>query len=241
MANVIATLLTAPATINIVPASYKGPQRHAYKELKDLQAVHDPALASPYLAADAVETVAANGGTTGNFTLTLNFPKYSVAVTTANIAYNAAEAAIQSAIDTALSGQTLVSAYSAGHVDAGACANMASASCAITANGASVAKTNMVVTTANVDMDVAAPAVTRTTIGTGNRPAEAVLALYSAIVPSGSLPAAQGDTPAEGDYVVGDNPMSLSPGLQRLLVDEATASEDKAIGTALRNVPDCVG
>jgi hypothetical protein len=238
MANVIATLLTSPKTINI--ASKKGPQRHAYKELKDLQAKHDPTLATPYLAADAVSTVAANGGTSGNFTLTFTIPKYGVTATTANIVYNAAEAAIQSAIDTAMSGKTIVSAYTSGDIDAGACVNMASATCAITANGTSVAKTHVAITTANVDLDVAAPAVTVNTVGTGNRPAEAVLKLYDAIKPSGSTPAAQGTTPATGDYVVGDNPSSLSPGLQRLLVNEIEAKEDATIGRAIRNVPDCV-
>ena len=240
MADVIATLLTSPKTINVV--STKGPNRHIYNELTDLQATHDPTLATPYLAADAVETVAANAGSSGNLTLTITIPKYSIAVTTGNIIYNAAEATIQTAIDTAMAAQVAVSTYVAGHIDAGACANMSSATCAITANGASVAKTHMVITTANAgDLDVAAPAVASTTIGTGNRPAEAVLTLYDAIKPSGSLPAAQGTTPAAGDYVVGDNPLSLSPALQKTLVDEITAKEDKTIGVAIRAVNDCVG
>ncbi len=239
MAAVIATLLTSPKTINVV--STKGPNRHIYNELTDLQATHDPTLAAPYLAADSVETVAANSGSSGNLTLTITIPKYSIAVTTGNIIYNAAEATIQTAIDTAMSGQEAVSTYIAGHIDAGACANMSSATCAITANGASVAKTDIAVTTTNVDLDVAAPAVTRTTIGTGNRPAEAVLQLYGAIKISGSLPTAQGTTPAAGNYVVGGNPLSLSPALQKTLVDEITAKEDKTIGDAIRAVKDCVG
>jgi len=239
MAKVIATLLTSPKTINV--AQTKGPNRHIYNELQALQAQGDPPLASPYLVDDCVETVAANGGSTGNLTLTITIPKYNIAVTTANIVYSAAEAAIQSAIDTAMSGQVAVSTYVAGHIDAGTCVNMSSATCAITAGGASVAETHMVITTANVDMDVSAPAVTSTTIGTGNRPAEAVLALYSAIKPSGSLPAAQGTVPDAGDYVVGDNPLSLSPALQKALVDEITAKEDKTIGIAIRAIKDCVG
>jgi hypothetical protein len=239
MAGTIATLLSSTKTIATAVGS-RGPQRHAYKELKDLQAKGDPTLASPYLAADAVETVAANGGSTGNLTLTVNFPVQGVEVTTANIVYNAAEAAIQSAIDTAMSGATVLSAYSPGDIDAGACANMSANSCAITANGTSVAKTNMVITTANVDMDVAAPAVTRTTVGTGNRPAEAVLGLYGALVPA-SAPTGWGETPANGAYVVGDNDASLSPGLQDLLVREVEVSEDATVGRGIRAVNDCVG
>ena len=73
MAGVIATLLAAPKTIN-VSADAKGPSRHVYNELLELQAQGDPTLASPYLKADAVETVAANGGTSGNLTITINFP-----------------------------------------------------------------------------------------------------------------------------------------------------------------------
>jgi hypothetical protein len=238
MANVIATLLTAPKTINT--AGTKGPQRHAYNELLALQAKHDPTLEPPYVAGDSQATIAANGASTGNFTITMNFPKYSVAVTTGNIAYDSANAAIQTLIDSALAGEDIVATYVADDVKIGLTVNASSGSFGISANGTTVANTYMIVTTANVDMDVAAPAVTVGTIGTGNRPAEAVLGLYSAIMPSGDI-APQGTTPVPGDYVVGDNPLSLSPGLQSLLVAEITAKEDATIGQAIRDVPDCVG
>lgn len=238
MANVIATLLTAPKTINITAT--KGPQRHAYKELTALQASHDPTLATPYVAANSAVTVAANGGTTGNYTITMNFPKYNVAVTTGNIIYNSANAVIQTAIDAALAGEDIVATYVADDVKVGTTANASSATISITANGTTVANTYMLVTTANVDMDVAAPAVTVNTVGTGNRPAEAVLGLYGAITPSGDI-SPQGTTPATGAYVTGDNPKSLSPGLQSLLVAEIQASEDATIGRAIRAIPDCVG
>jgi hypothetical protein len=238
MANVIATLLTAPKTINITET--KGPQRHAYNELLALQAKHDPALAPPYVAGDSAITIAANGGTTGNFTITMNFPKYNVSVTTGNILYNSANAAIQTLVDSALAGEVIVATYVADDAKIGLTVNASSGSFGISANGTTVANTYMIVTTANVDMDVAAPAVTVGTIGTGNRPAEAVLALYGAITPSGDI-APQGTTPATGAYVVGDNPMSLSPGLQLTLVNEITAKEDATIGRAIRAIPDCVG
>jgi hypothetical protein len=238
MATVIATLLTAPKTINV--ADTKGSQRHIYNELLALQATHDPTLAPPYVAGDAQSTVAANGGSTGNFTITMNFPKYNVAVTTGNILYNSANAAIQTLIDTALATQELVGTYVADDVKVGLTVNASSGSFGISANGTTATNTNMIVTTANVDMDVAAPAVTVGTIGTGGRPAEAVLALYGAITPSGTI-TPQGDTPAVGDYVVGDNPLSLSPALQKTLVDEITAKEDATIGRGIRAIPDCVG
>jgi hypothetical protein len=240
MAGTIATMISGATVFPKVATDLRGQNRHAYDELVALQSVNDPTLASPYLKASAVSTVADNGGTSGNFTITLNFPKYSVAVTTANIAYNAAEAAIQSAIDTALSGETILASYSAGHVDAGACVNMASATCAITANGASVNGAYMVLTTTNVDLDVAAPAVTETTVGTQNRPAEAILAAYSVITPASTI-TPQGLSPSDGDYVVGDNPLSLSPGLQDLLIYEIQVNEDTTIGQFIRNIPDCVG
>jgi hypothetical protein len=223
-----------------VSTDLRGQNRHVYDELVALQSVNDPTLASPYLKAAAVSTIAANGGTSGNFTVTINFPKYSVAVTTANILYNAADTAVQTAIDTALSGETILASYSAGHVDAGTCANMASAACAITANGASVNGAYMVLTTTNVDLDVAAPTVTENTVGTQNRPAEAILALYSAISPASTI-TPQGMTPSTGDYVTGDNPLSLSPGLQDLLIREIQVSEDATIGQFIRDIPDCVG
>jgi hypothetical protein len=204
MAGIIATLL---ANAKVIPQSddnidLRGGLRHAYQELKAIQAVNDPTLASPYLKASGVSTVASNGGTTGNLTLTINFPKYGVSVTTANIAYNDAQAAIQSAIDTALSGETVLASYNAGDVDAGACANFSSADCAITANGSTVNGAHMILTTANVDMDVAAPAVTVNTVGTQNRPAEGVLAVYGVIKPA-TVPTPQGLSPSAGDYTLG--------------------------------------
>jgi hypothetical protein len=239
MAGTIATLLSTAKAISKVDADNRAGQRQAYDELIQLQNQGDPTLASPYVDASAVSTVAANGGTTGNFTLTLNFPEYGVTATTANIVYNAAEAAIQSAIDTAMSGKVVVATYSAGDVDAGACVNMASASCNITANGTTVNKAHMIVTTANVDMDVAAPGVTVVTVGTANRPAEAMFAYYGCLTPN-TIPAGHGVTPSDGDYVDGDNPLSLSPGLKALLVTEMEVSENGVLGQWFRTQIGCV-
>ena len=240
MAGTIATLLSTANAISKVDAGNRAGQRHAYDELIQLQNQGDPALASPYVDASAVSTVAANGGTTGSFTITLNFPAQGVTATTANVAYNDNEAAIQTLLDTAMAGKTVVSIYVAGHVDAGACVNMATASCNLTANGASVNQAHMVVTTANVDLDVAAPGVTVVTVGTDDRPAEAMFAYYSCLTPN-TVPLGYGITPTAGDYVDGDNPLSLSPGLKALLVTEMEVSENAVLGQFFRTQIGCVG
>jgi hypothetical protein len=170
----------------------------------------------------------------------MNFPAYSIKKTTANVAYNDNEAAIQTLIDTAMSGMTLLALYSPGDVDAGTCANMSSASCNLTADGASVQRTHMIVTTANVDLDVAAPGVTVVTVGTDDRPAEAMLAYYSCLTPT-TAPLGYGVTPVGSDYEDGDNPLSLSPGLKALLVTEMEVSEDATLGQWFRTQIGCVG
>lgn len=241
MANVIATVISDTKNIDKT-ADARGPSRHAYDELVDLQSSPsgDPELASPYLKASAQSTVAATGGSSGNFTITMNFPKYGVAVTTANIVYNAAEAAIQTAIDNALSGETVVSSYNAGDVDAAVTGNVSANAATITANGSTVNGAHMIVTTTNVDLDVAAPAVTQVTAGTMNRPAEALLALFDVVSPSGTVPY-QGQAATESDYSLGDNPFSISPGLQKLLIDDIILNEDDTIGVAIREAVGCVG
>jgi len=239
MAGMIATLLSGAKVLN--SNDNNGPLRHAYNEIVDLQSVNDPELASPYLLATAVSSIAATAGSSGNFTITLNFPKYSVAKTTANVVYNADAAAIQSAIDTALSGETILSTYSNGDVDAAVTGNVSANAAAITANGTSVNGTHMVVTTTNVDLDVAAPAVTVTTVGTMNRPAEAVLAYYGIIQPVSSV-VPQGISVTVSDYQVpatNENPFSLSPGLKDVLVRELAYEQDD-LAVEFRRLIGCV-
>ena len=240
MAGTIATLLASAEAISKVAVDNRAQQRHAYDELIQLQGKGDPTLASPYVDASAVSTVAANGGTSGNFTITLNFPAQAVTATTGNVAYNDAEADIQTLIDTAMAGKVVVSTYVAGHVDAGTCANMSTASCNLTANGASVNQAHMVVTTTNVDLDVAAPGVTVVTVGTPDRPAEAMFAYYSCLTPA-SAPLGYGITPSASDYEDGDNPLSLSAGLKALLVTEMEVSENATLGQWFRVQIGCVG
>jgi hypothetical protein len=240
MAGTIATLLASAKAISMVDADNRGQQRHAYDELIQLQGVGDPTLASPYVAAAAVTTLALNGGSSGSFTLTFNFPEQGVTATTANVAFDDNEAAIQTLIDTAMAGKTVKAIYVAGHLDAGACVNTANAACDLTANGASVNQAHMVVTTANVDLDVAKPTVAVATVGTTVRSAEAMFAYYSCLVPD-SAPLGYGITPTEDDYVDGDNPLSLSPGLKALIVTEMEVSENATLGQWFRAQIGCVG
>lgn len=241
MATVIATLLAGDKVFPSSADDLKGPLRHAYDELTSINTKYPTAaLASPYLKASAVSTVSATtNAASGNFTLTLNFPKYNVAKTTGNIAFDADAATIQAAIDAALSGETIVASYNAGDVDAAVTGNISANAATITANGTTVNGAHLVVTTANVDLDAYEMTVTANTIGTQNRPAEATLALYSVVTPASSV-TPQGTTPSAGDYVLGDNPFSMSPGLQDLLVREIEMNEDKEIGNHIRRVIGCV-
>lgn len=79
--------------------------RTAYNELLRLQNELDTAAPSSFSTANEVQVVAKFTGTYsgGNYTLTIN-PPVEAAVTTANIAYDANAATIESALDTACNG-----------------------------------------------------------------------------------------------------------------------------------------
>lgn len=240
MAGAIATLLTGATAIPKTGTGLRGQNRHAYDELIDLQSASDPTLAAPYVAASGNSVVSATtNASSGNFTLTINFPNYGVAVTTGNIAYNATAATIQTAIDSALSGETIVASYNAGDVDAAVTGNISANAATITANGTTVNGAHMVITTANVDLDAYEMTVTAGTVGTPNRPAEAVLAAFSIITPASGI-VGYGLTPTDGQYVTGDNPKSISPGLKDLLVREVEVNEDGTIGAFFRALVGCV-
>ena len=230
MADIIATVLSATKSIS------REANHHVYKELTDLQTLTtDPALASPYLLASAVSTVSkTTNATSGNFTLTLNFPKAGVSKTTANIAFNATAATIQTAIDNALSGETIGATYSAGDVDAAVTGNISANAATVTANGTTVNGYNLIVTTANVDLDAYEMTVTQNTVGTMNRPAEAALQMLQVMGPSGTLPYQGKATVEPSEYELLDNPFSVSPALAAALIDDVIVNEDKTIGRAMQ-------
>jgi hypothetical protein len=237
MADMIATLLS---TAKVIPQTnderdLKGPLRHIYRELKDLQQEEDPELTTPYLKASAVSTLVANGETEGNFTLTINFPKQGVSVTTGEIGYNADDSDLGAAIDLALSGQTIIGTYVAEDIYIGNSNNVATDNCTITANGSTVNGAYMEITATAVDLGSETdPTVTSDVIGTQNRPAEAVLHYFDVIV-ANELPQPQnGSYPTSSTYYRGDNPESLSPSLIRLLIEEIQTNQDEKIGEYFR-------
>lgn len=234
MAGTINTVISNAATFN-TDDDARGPDRHIHNELLDLKASSEKDLAAPYLLTSHVSTVPAHTAaiTSGNFTMTLNFPKYGVAVTTGNIAFDDEEAAIQTAVDTALSGETILSTYSAGDVDVALTGNLTANAATITANGTSVNGAYMVITTANVDLDadkLGTPVVA--TVGTLNRAAEMTLnmleILYLTSVPY------LGEPVDKDDFTVGDNPLSVSPATKRALVNEIIVNVDEDLGVAMR-------
>jgi hypothetical protein len=240
MSAIIATLLASSKVVPQTGVGLRGQNRHAYDELVALQAAGDPTIESPYLLASANSVMSATtNASSGNITVTLNFPKSGVAVTTGNIAYNAAVATIQTAIDSALAGEVIVATYVADDVKVSGAGVMSGNAITVTANGTTVNGADMVVTTANVDLDAMEQTVVAGVVGTQNRSAEGILALYGAVAPA-SVPTPQGSTPSDGDYELGGNPLSLSPGLQDLLVREVEMAEDRTIGEFIRSVVGCV-
>ena len=241
MAGMIATLLSGSVAVPQSGAGLRGQNRHAYDELAAIQAVNDPTLATPYLLASANSVISATtNASSGNFTITMNFPKYSVAVTTGNIIWNASVATIQTAVDAALAGEVILATYVADDVKASGAGIISGNAVTLTANGTTVNGAAMVVTTANVDLDAFEQTVTANVVGTQNRPAEAILNEYS-VIETTSVPTPQGSSPSVGDYTLGDNPLSMSPGLQDLMLREITVAEDFTIGEFLRNnVVGCV-
>jgi hypothetical protein len=244
MAGVIATYLTDSDNL---ATGAKGPIRHARAELVELQAKSDPTLASPYLKASGVCTIPARAGTctSGNLTITVNFPKYNVAVTTGNIAFDAEQADIQTAIDTALDGETILSAYTAGDLDVALTGNLDDTgnACVITANGDSINGVYFTIATNNVNLGTAnlsTPAVT--TPGTMNRPAEAFLYHFGVMGPASSIKP-QGLIAADTDYELLNegniNPHSLSPGLLDIVLRDL-AIEQPSVADVARAKIACV-
>ena len=240
MAGVIATLLSDSVSVPASNVAARGQLRHAYDEIAAIQAVNDPTLASPYLAASANSVISPTlNASSGNLAITINFPKAGVAVTTGNVIWNASVAAVQTLVDAALAGEVIGATYVADDVKVSGAGILSGNAHTITANGTTVNNYNMVITTTNLDLDANEVTVTANVVGTGNRPAEAFLALYGIVEPA-SVPTPEGSTPAEADYTLGDNPLSVSPGLQDLILQDVKVLEDPTIGAFLRTVVGCV-
>lgn len=209
--------------------------RHAYDEAAHWKDQMDPDVAGLYAEADHVTTLAKHTDTisSGNFTITIAFPLHDVEETTANIAFDANEATIQTTIDTALASVNMGTAYTAGDLDVALTGTLESATgnnATLTANGNGVKGLYMVVTTTNVDLDadkLGTPV--DVAIGTANRSVEQILTQFDVIRPASATPTAQGATVAVGAYTKGDNPKSFSPALVQALVI-ALRAESALIG-----------
>jgi hypothetical protein len=231
VANTIATLLVAPRVIPTSRIGLRGPNRHAFDELIAVQEVSDPELALPYLKQYARELLERNGAL-ADFTMTITLPKFGFEGTTTAVGFNDSTNDIQVAVDTAMDRNTFLSDYKSGDVDV--TDQIAGTAFLLAADGDSVNGLNMTVTTNSAN------SVPRTiTIGTMNRPSEAVLDLFGVVKPVSDV-TRQGDTPTLNSYEAGNNPFSFSPGLKDMLIREITISEDFALGEYLRSVVGCV-
>jgi hypothetical protein len=231
LANVIDTLLVAPRVIPTTRIGLRGPNRHAYDELIAIQAVEDPELASPYLKRFAWELMERDGAL-ADFTMTIRFPKYDFEATTTAVGFNDTTIAIQVAVDSAMNKATILSDYRDGDIEVGD--QIAGTAFSMKASGDSVNGLDMTITTNSANSSA------RTIyVGTMNRPAEAVLDLFSVVGPVGDV-TRQGSTPTLNSYEAGDNPFSFSPGLKDMLIREIELSEDLALGEYLRSVVGCV-
>lgn len=96
---------------------------------------------------DEVQSLSASGASSGTFTLTFNTPD-SQSFTTAAIAYDAAPAAIQTAVDTAFSGQSIDGVnYQPGDITVGGAGTAEAAATTFTYDGASVGPRNWALAT----------------------------------------------------------------------------------------------
>jgi len=153
------------------------------------------ALTSINSATDEYTTLAKNVGTVtgGCWTLTVNIPTQDIVFTTANLAWNAADSAIESAIDTAAP-----ASISAGEINVNSVNNnITDGDTYFTCNGANVAEMPVLFTTTNINISGGGTlgAVTRTESGQGDRPAAQALVDLSII--SGQNWWAAGDDPSE--------------------------------------------
>lgn len=178
-------IYTDLASSTQIPSSGRvGLDRSSAGQLLNKAAMGDLGVRAGFGAQSAVTRIAAHTGTPtgGNYTLTVSIPTLGVEFTTASIAYNAAAATIETAIDTASpasvpNGDLAVTeegsaGLSDGYID-------------ITAEDA-VANMPVHITINDVDMAGGSPGeVTLTTAGQGNR--KAAQALFDMNVVSGAL------------------------------------------------------
>ncbi|MHC4702440.1 MAG: hypothetical protein ACYTFQ_17895 [Planctomycetota bacterium] len=165
-------------------------QRRAYRELKEIVDEGDIVLSTAMTAADEVQSMAvySPAATGGTFTLTINFAS-GESTTTAAIAWNAAAAAIETAIDVAATAEP-ITGWTNGDISVSG-GDLTTAPVVFTFDGTSVDELNhpLIVAdgallTPTADSD---GAITVTTYGQPNRPGYTILSSLSIV--GGTIPA----------------------------------------------------
>lgn len=167
--------------------------RVAYNELLRLQNELDPVRPSAFDAANEVQTIPTFNGTVsgGNFTITIYDPVDGSNYQTANIVYNANQATIESAIDTACTGN--ITGWTNGDISVALTGDLTANAATLTYDGNSVDGVNVPTATIE-DVDLSGGGtvdpITTTTNGQGIRYGWAVMMMLGLISPS--------DLPAQG-------------------------------------------
>ena len=205
-----------------------------FDELVVLQG--DPAYPAGYAVANEVQSMATGSGSAGTFTVTVAL-RNGETFTTGNIAWDAIASAIETAVDTAASGQ--ITGWTAGDISVSG-GPPASAPVVFTYDGTSVAGQKVILmTTDDTLLTGASGAVTVTADGQTNRSAWAVMGFMNMVAPATAPPVQGLATPIT---VVGERGnMHLQPNadvlqaiaLQAAIEDSATGAEESAIQTGI--------
>lgn len=207
--------------------------RQAYRELKALQAEHDFAIPAAFQAADEVQSIAVYDGTVtgGTFTLTVLLAS-GESFTTADIAYDADAATIETAIDVAATTAS-VTGWTNGDISVSG-GPMTTDPLVLTYDGDSVAEANhglIVVDSESLTGGGEAGACSVTTEGQADRPGYAILSMLGIF--SGTTPA-WGVVPSSGQVFATPGERRLSPDtIKAIALEIAIAEGNESIYTTL--------
>ena len=179
--------------------------RTAYNELVRLQAELDPVRSSTFDAVDEIQNIPTYNGTVsgGNFTITIVDPADASAVVTANILYNANAATIETALDTACTGN--IAGWTNGDISVSG-GDLTTANVVLTYDGGSVDAQNIgqcTITDVDLSGGGTVTAATTTTNGQAIRYAWAVMFTLGLI--------AAGDLPYQGSDLAADVTLWAQP------------------------------
>jgi hypothetical protein len=197
-------------------------------DLKGWKANHDRELPTKFASGNAVVTFPANSesAVSGNYTIAVTLASNGLTYTTANLAFNANAATVQTALDTALSSAP---AYNAGDIDVACTNNLNSSNMTLTGTANSYTERYFTAVTANVNLGVnSLVTAVLTTVGQIRRPWLAALEAMGIIGPTGTVTPYQRQ-PVQSEWaslgLAGNNPFSINPATAQALVAECAASE----------------